>query len=653
MKQLTLSAKFVFGFALVFVAVASLLGFILQRVNTIRSLADNLGRDLVPTLIASQELTGGVGSALDQVARYAASGDEVHLEKWREHIQAVDETGRGLVASLDAPHALHRLQPGLAALLEDLGGLRAGVEALTLTLGAQVKIRRELEGIDRESAELLRPFTEVGSREGRRREALEALSLVQWRLALLWGGDARTEPDIRPEAAAEYAALDQDTREKLRALFGRLDTLDRQLTGAIREKVRIQTDLARGGEKILAELARFNQEARTLTARAMEDSEAAGRWIVRLMLAGLALTLALVIVLALALLRGAIRPLGGVIGHFQDGAAEVTQTADQLSSSSRLLAQGVSENTAAVLEAIGSLEEMLTMAKRNAGHSAQANDLMAEAKGHVEEANEAMSEISKAMEEIRDSSRASSQIIKTVEEIAFQTNILALNAAVEAARAGEAGVGFAVVADEVRNLANRSAEAAKSTALILAGSMDRINQGARLVGDAEESFASVVANSDHMSAIIGEIALASQSQALDIQNIHQSIAQMDKVTQENAAEAGQIQSLSASLNRQAALLGEALTEMTIIVKGSAEAAPHRRPAPSAAVKKLAAMEFSSRPSRPDRGRAAVHGASTAEAPGLSEARPVGRPAGAYRSPVEDRERKSRLEAAIPMDDDDF
>ncbi|MDR1044384.1 MAG: methyl-accepting chemotaxis protein [Candidatus Adiutrix sp.] len=367
----------------------------------------------------------------------------------------------------------------------------------------------------------------------------------------------------------------------------------------------------------------------------LDDIEAAGARISRSALLGLPATLALTVVLLLLLLRSTAAPLGGVIKHFERGAGEVTLTARHLARSSRLLSRGVSDNTKAVLEAIQSLEEMLSMARRNAGHSARARDLMNGAKAHVQEASGAMSEISQAMEEIRASSQASSQIIKTVEEIAFQTNILALNAAVEAARAGEAGLGFAVVADEVRNLANSSAAAAKNTAVILAGSMDRINQGARLVRNAEESFSSMVAASDQMGAIVAEIAQASQSQAQDIQNIHQSIALMDKVTQENAAGAGQTQSLADNLTRQAALLSEALREMIVILKGRAEAARYGRQVLRAKAS-------------PAGERAAGGGSFHLDRPldRASEAPPP-------RPIVQDSGKKSKMEAIIPMDDDDF
>ena len=133
-----------------------------------------------------------------------------------------------------------------------------------------------------------------------------------------------------------------------------------------------------------------------------------------------------------------------------------------------------------------------------------------------------------------------------------------------------------MVADEVRGLANRSAEAAQNTAVIIAGSLDRISEGGRLVAEAEESFASLVQFTDHMSAIIGDIAKASQSQAQDVQSMHQSIAMMDKVTQENAAGAGETQSLSKSLTRQAALLSKALREMNVILQGGPENRERRR-----------------------------------------------------------------------------
>ncbi|MDL2259690.1 methyl-accepting chemotaxis protein [Deltaproteobacteria bacterium OttesenSCG-928-K17] len=359
--------------------------------------------------------------------------------------------------------------------------------------------------------------------------------------------------------------------------------------------------------------------AAVLTLAALDGGGPDGH-LTAIALAGGGFTLILGVLVVVWILRGMVRPLGGLIDQFGRGADEVTRTAGQLSSSSRALTQGVSENTTAVLESVNSLEEMLSMARRNAGHSAAAKELVGRLKDNITLADKAMEEISEAMEEIRASSQASRKIISTVEEIAFQTNILALNAAVEAARAGEAGVGFAVVADEVRNLAGSSAAAAKNTADMLAGSMRMINQGAELVKNAEAGFVAMVEASDEMESIVAEIAQASQSQAQDIQNMHQSIAMMDKVTQENAAGAGQTRALSEGLTLQAKALEQALEEMTVILHGTSY-----RPAGIGRAAKAAGRS----------GAAAIN----------FKARPVGGPV------VVDSSKKAKLDEDFPMGDD--
>jgi uncharacterized coiled-coil DUF342 family protein len=276
------------------------------------------------------------------------------------------------------------------------------------------------------------------------------------------------------------------------------------------------------------------------------------------------------------LLNKGVRPLSRVLGGLERSGGEVTETARMLARSSKQLAKGASDNTQAVLSAISSLETLLSMAKRNAGDSEEARDHVEEVKTFVAEANLYMHQISEAMEEIKSSGEASSQIVKTVEDIAFQTNILALNAAVEAARAGEAGAGFAVVADEVRNLANKSRDAAVSTTAMLESSIARINEGALLVEKAKETFALLVETSDLVTQIVGNITNASRSQSRDIQDVHQSIALMDKVTQENSLEAAETENLSEALNHQASLLNDALRRAESILSGNSQGLPALR-----------------------------------------------------------------------------
>lgn len=578
-KKLTLGAKLAVGFGLIFLTVAFLFCFIFFRVEAMRSLSGDLGRELLPTAVSVQELTASVGLALDNVSSYALTGKDVYFQKWKDNYNAA-QTQRAAVNDLQKS-GLSGLKARLEASLADLDSLPQGMAVLAEAIEAQQKARSELAAIDRDSAAWLIKARSGGASEDQV-DLLAATNLLRQRLGYLWSlgrwpeGERLNWPDMAELKGARIPG-------ELRAWLDQLEPLKARLEEVEARKNDQQTSLTASGEKLLLSLGQFNKDVLEEAENYLTRSEAAGRYISGAMAVGLPLALIFIILVMVGILRGVTRPLGLVFGLFKHGTAEVSQTADLLSQSSRLLAQGVSENTTAVLAAVSSLEEMLTMAKRNAGHSAEAKELMLAAKDHVLAANRAMGEISQAMTEIHDSGQASSQIIKTVEEIAFQTNILALNAAVEAARAGEAGVGFAVVADEVRNLANRSAEAAKNTATMIAGSMARIDQGAILVQKASESFASMVATSDQMGGIVAEIAQASQSQAQDVQHIHQSIALMDKVTQENAAGAGETRALSQRLTERSSVLSEALEEMRLILEGGEKIdQPLHRPGRSAA-----------------------------------------------------------------------
>jgi hypothetical protein len=355
----------------------------------------------------------------------------------------------------------------------------------------------------------------------------------------------------------------------------------------------------------------------------------------RRVLVGLLALLSLSAGLVWLLGRTVISPLRRIQGWLDQSAGDVTKTALSLSRSSRSLANGASENTKAVLDAISSLEVLLSTARRNAGHAGQAKALMDRAKGFVDEAHASMRQISVAMEEIKASGQASSQIVKTVDEIAFQTNILALNAAVEAARAGEAGIGFAVVADEVRNLANSSSAAAKSTTSMLDSSLRRIIEGAELVRRAEESFEALVATSDEVAGLMTGITEDSQSQAREIQDVHQSIALVDKVTQENSREAAEAGHISSELNRQAGLLNQTISHVALVVTGQGGSPRPRagKGGPGAARKAGTAQARDGSGGLMD-GQA---GEGQAQAPRRAFARP----------------NKKDLDRALPMDDDFF
>ncbi len=258
-----------------------------------------------------------------------------------------------------------------------------------------------------------------------------------------------------------------------------------------------------------------------------------------------------------------------IIGSLSAGASQVASASGQVSIASQSLAEGSSEQAASIEETSSSLEEMSSMTKQNADNANQADDLMKKANTVVVKADESMALLNKSMEQISKASEDTSRIIKTIDEIAFQTNLLALNAAVEAARAGEAGAGFAVVADEVRNLAMRAAEAAKSTATLIEGTIKQVNDGVEIVGATNEEFSHVATSSGKVGELLGEIAAASNEQAQGIDQVNKAVTELDKVVQKNAANAEESASASEEMSAQAEQMKGMVKELVKLIGGAA------------------------------------------------------------------------------------
>ncbi len=209
------------------------------------------------------------------------------------------------------------------------------------------------------------------------------------------------------------------------------------------------------------------------------------------------------------------------------------------------------------------------MTKQSADNANQAKAMMNEAKAVFQGANTQMTNLAEAIGQITRSSEETGKIIKTIDEIAFQTNLLALNAAVEAARAGEAGAGFAVVADEVRNLALRAAEAARNTSELIEKTIKAVKNGNEMTVSTQEAFK---ANADiyrKIARLVDEITAAAQEQAQGISQVNTAVAEMDRVTQQTAADAEESASAAEEMSAQAVHMRGYIDELAAVIGGKA------------------------------------------------------------------------------------
>jgi len=288
-----------------------------------------------------------------------------------------------------------------------------------------------------------------------------------------------------------------------------------------------------------------------------------------------------------------------IMTQVKDAAGHAASAANQLSAASTQLAGGVQAQAASLEETAASLEEITGTVKQNADNARQANQLAVGSRDVAEQGGQVVANAVHSMGEINKASKKIADIITTIDEIAFQTNLLALNAAVEAARAGEQGRGFAVVAAEVRNLAQRSATAAKEIKGLIQDSVQKVDGGSALVNKSGETLNEIVSSVKRVTDIIAEIAAASGEQTSGIDQVNRAVAQMDQVTQSNAAQTEELSSTAQALAAQAeelqALVGRFELGEARTPRARAEA-PRPAPAPTRAIAKPAPAKPASIPS---------------------------------------------------------
>ncbi len=284
----------------------------------------------------------------------------------------------------------------------------------------------------------------------------------------------------------------------------------------------------------------------------------------------------LAVCLAWRTISGIITKLQGIISGLNRTSDQVQSAAGSIAGASQELAEGSTEQAASLEETSSALEQMASMTRQNADNANKTNETTLRNNKLISAGSTAVGNMSNAMAEITDSAEQISRIIKTIEDIAFQTNLLALNAAVEAARAGEAGKGFAVVADEVRNLAQRSAQAARDTTDLIRSTVERVNNGAVISEELGKSFKEIENGSNTVGRLVDEITSATNEQAQGVDQVNTAVAQMDKVTQQNAANAEESASASGELSSLAEDLHGMVGELMGLVEGNAANGSGRR-----------------------------------------------------------------------------
>jgi methyl-accepting chemotaxis protein len=340
---------------------------------------------------------------------------------------------------------------------------------------------------------------------------------------------------------ANPANLTPETQEKMRELAARSDALKASLA---------------------ANKERLSKDLRDELGVVQEHST----WQRRLALALLGSTLLIAgAIVHLTIRRSITGPIMRVIDGVQTATHEAAQASGRLAQSGQTVARDAQEQAACIEETSASLEEISTTTRQNANRAAEADRLMGDATQTVQRATQAMNDLRTSMDVISESSHQVAAVLKSIDEIAFHTNILALNAAVEAARAGEAGAGFSVVADEVRSLAQRAADAARSSGEIIEKTLKDVEKGVQLVALAHGAFGEVHTTISGTSKVVSQIAVSSDEQARGIGTIGQAITRIESVTQNNTANAHETASAADEMAMQMQTTRGHIDELVAVV----------------------------------------------------------------------------------------
>lgn len=348
-----------------------------------------------------------------------------------------------------------------------------------------------------------------------------------------------SEPDI-----AAYGARLTDHVQKYTELVLQFHQVAGELRTRLDEMNQEKENLLELMETLVSHITQAAEEGVAVLEKRISKGILSG------MLAAFLMTLA-VFILGFLLSRSVTQSLNRVIQGLKNVSREIAGASAQVLTASQQLAAGTSNQAASLESTSLSLEEMDGAIRQNADNAADADRIVKGSAEDIQAANLSVSELISSMADISRAGREIRKIIKTIDEIAFRTNLLSLNAAVEAARAGAAGSGFAVVAGEVRNLAMQSAKASQDTAQLIESTVKKVEDGANMVSMVSETFRKIEANSHEVIQLVSEVAVSSNQQARGIGHISGAVSEMDQVVQENAARGKELAGASEKMKSRA------------------------------------------------------------------------------------------------------
>ncbi len=608
MKNITLGKKIALGFGALILLAVLLGGVAVLSMKSVQTQSQTLAEGYVPESQIASDLQTAFAKAVLAIRSYGFTADATYLDDARKALAEVHQQQQK-AQKLSEAHPelvklhenLKELEPALAAYENLVNQTEAknkdillGREQLNKAAADFIaNIDRLIAGQKAKQESEIKAFAEAPKLQ-QRADKLALANAIRGegnaaRIAV-FKSQALRDPKLIEEGLAGFAVMDKKFDELQAMLVIQQDMEELNQVKADAHTYRDAMKAIMVDNEALADIVMKRTEAlsrvdalvldtadagmkRTVEAANISNQKlTAASWT---MIVGLTAAVVVGTIIAFFIIRNSNKVLTAVARGLDEGSNQVASAAAQVSASSQSLAEGASEQAASLEETSSSLEEMASSTKSNAENAQKANDLAKQARAAADKGTIDMQAMNVAMEAIKNSSDDIAKIIKTIDEIAFQTNILALNAAVEAARAGEAGMGFAVVADEVRNLAQRSAQAAKETAGKIEGAITKTAQGVGISKQVAETLLEIATKARQVDELVSEVAVASREQTLGITQVNTAVGQMDKVTQSNAANAEESAAAAEELNAQAATMKESVAELLQLVGGQSQGAVTR------------------------------------------------------------------------------